>query len=93
MQGRQQEGETQRHLQARRARLLDVLLNDSWRSADDVLALLVLDEIEVVEGADDVIRLDHGGCAEVLNADAALLLLQHLQSQEHGHQECADLLY
>jgi hypothetical protein len=65
-------------LQAWRAGCLEVRVDDVGRCADDVLPLLVLDEVEVLQRGDDVVGLDHGQVAQLLDADAALALAQDL---------------
>lgn len=67
------------HFEARGAGGFEGAVNDGWRGADDVLPLLVLDEVEVLQGADDVIRLDGGDVTQLLDGHAALAHLQHLQ--------------
>mmetsp|Transcript_9336 Transcript_9336/g.38156 ORF Transcript_9336/g.38156 Transcript_9336/m.38156 type:complete len:241 (+) Transcript_9336:2145-2867(+) len=56
------------NLHARRSRRLEVLLDELWRGADDVRALLVRQQVEVLQGADDVLRLDHRELGQVLDA-------------------------
>ncbi len=65
------------HHEAGRTRFLKVHLDHVGCCADDVLPLLILDEVEVVERGDDVVRPDgcHGG--QVLDGDGALMAGQH----------------
>ncbi len=58
---------------------LEVLLDDLGRDRDDVLALPVLDQIERLQRADDVLRLDGGHLAHVLDRNVAPVLPQYLQ--------------
>jgi hypothetical protein len=50
------------------------------RCADDVLALVVLDEVEVLERGDDILCLDRGALAKLFDADAALPVAQELRN-------------
>lgn len=67
------------HFEAGRSSGLEGAVDDGGGGADDVLALLVLDEVEVLQRADDVVRLDGRQVAQLLDGDAPLALLQHLQ--------------
>mmetsp|Transcript_13380 Transcript_13380/g.54017 ORF Transcript_13380/g.54017 Transcript_13380/m.54017 type:complete len:575 (-) Transcript_13380:98-1822(-) len=56
------------NLHARRSRRLEVLLDELGRGADDVRALLIRQQVEVLQGADDVLRLNHRELGQVLDA-------------------------
>ena len=49
-----------------------------------MLALLVLDEVKVLQGGDDVVRFDGGHLAQVLDGDISAPLLDDVQ--EHLYQ-------
>ena len=45
-----------------------------------MLALLVLDELKMLQSGDDVVCLDGRHVAQAFDADAAFMIPQHLQS-------------
>ena len=52
-----------------------------------MLALLILDELEVLQSGNDVIRLDGGHVAEALDADAAFMVSKYLRRHKlSGHE-------
>ena len=53
-------------------------LEELWRCAQDMLASVVLDELQVLQGEEHIVHLDARGCAELLDGDAALMQAQHL---------------
>ena len=54
------------------------LLDGLGHRADDVLALVKLDQVQVPQGIDDVIRRELGDLANLLHADRARMRLQDL---------------
>ena len=68
-----------------RAGRLEGAVNDRGSRADDVLPLLVLYEIQMLQRADDVICFDGRHVAQLLDGNAALTRLKHLQ--QHARQQ------
>ena len=57
------------------------LLDDLGRRADHVLPLLVLDQVQVLQRADDVIGLDRREVRELLDGDRAVVRRQDLRAR------------
>jgi len=57
----------------------EMLLDDLWGDRDDVLAFPILDQVQRLKRADDVLRLDGGHLAHILDGDVAAMLAQDLQ--------------
>ena len=55
-------------------------LQRRWGTIDHMLALLVLDELKMLQSGDDVVCLDGRHVAQAFDADAAFVIPQHLQS-------------
>mmetsp|Transcript_13517 Transcript_13517/g.42520 ORF Transcript_13517/g.42520 Transcript_13517/m.42520 type:complete len:294 (-) Transcript_13517:608-1489(-) len=58
---------------------LEVLVDNLWRDGDDVLPLPVLDQVERLEGRDDVVRGDGGHHRDLLDGEVAAVVAQRLQ--------------
>lgn len=52
--------------------LLLVLIDQLFIEGQDVLALVVIDQVEILEGRNDVILLDGGGLAQLVDGDLRL---------------------
>lgn len=72
------------HLQAGGARQAQVAVQDVGRGAQHVLPLLVLDQVQELQRADDVVRLDRRDVAQLADADRALALAQHLRPAQRA---------
>ena len=52
-----------------------MLLDELLRQREDVLALVVVDQVELLQGRDDVLLLDGGLLADVVNGDGRRLVV------------------
>lgn len=65
-------------LKPRPASLAKVGLDDVWCGADHVLALLILDKIEMLQRGDDVVSLEGRQVGQLLDTDGTLTILEKL---------------
>jgi len=59
--------------------LLEVLFDDFWCDADDVLALPVFDEIQRLQGTDDVLGFDRRHGTDILDRKVATVFSENLE--------------